>query len=172
MATSPSEYLNRVFPRRFLLRGTAVQSLVWTVCGTASLVAVLISAFLLLALIESQGYVELSSEPAAEFYSLFDDSADVSQESLEPGWDATPADAGLRAVAWNLRTRPIGGVAARICRFSSRVHETSAAFLTLLTTGFVSTLLALTFFELARRAAVATAAHTGHQLRESLHGTH
>ena len=169
MATSPSEYLNRVFPRRFLLRGTALQSLVWTVCGTASLAAVLISAFLLLVLIESQGYVELNSEQAAEFYSLFDDSAGVPQEPLEPGWDATPADAGLRAVAWNLRTRPIGGVAAGVCRFSSRVNGTSAAFLTLLTTGFVSSLLALTFFELARRAAVATAAHTGHQLRESLH---
>ena len=169
MTTSPSEYLSRVFPRRFLLRGTALQSLVWTVCGTASLAVLLISAFLLLALIESQGYVELNNEQAAEFYSLFGNSADLPKESPEPGWDATPADAGLRAVAWNLRTRPIGRVAVQVCQSSPRFHETGTAFLALLTIGFASSLLTLMFSELARRAAAATAVHTGHQLRESLH---
>lgn len=169
MTTSPSEYLSRVFPRRFLFRGTALQCLVWMALGTASFAALLVSVFLLIALIESQGRVNLSDEQAAEFYSLFDDSTAPPKESLEPGWDAAPADAGLRAVAWNLRTRPISRVASLLCRMFTGLHETGIAFITLLAIGFVTSILSLAFSEMARRSAAATAAHTGHQLRESLH---
>jgi len=169
MTTSPSEYLNRVFPKRFLFRGTALWGLVWTLLGSVALAVQLLSVLLLLALVESQGRVELADGQAAEFYSLFGDRESLPAESLEPGWDAAPADAGLRAVAWGARSRPISTVIVWLCRASTQFDETSSAFLTLLGMGFVSTILALGFYEQAWRVASGVATHTGHQLRESLH---
>ncbi len=169
MTTSPSEYLNRVFPKRFLFRGAALWSLAWTLLGSIALAAGLLAVLLLIALIESQGRVELVDDQVAEFYSLFGQSASVSAEPLEPGWDAAPADAGLRSVAWRLRSRPIGCVVASVCRMSSSFDQTGSAFLMLLVTGMACAVLALIAYEQGRRAAASVATHTGHQLRESLH---
>lgn len=169
MTTSPSEYLNRVFPKRFLFRGAALWSLAWTLLGAVALAAVLLAVLLLIALIESQGHVELVDDQVSEFYSLFGQSASVSVEPLEPGWDAAPADAGLRSVAWGLRSRPIGSVVASVCRMSPWFDQTGSAFLTLLVTSMACAVLALIAYEQGRRAAASVATHTGHQLRESLH---
>lgn len=169
MTTSPSEYLNRVFPKRFLFRGAALWSLAWNLAGSVALAAVLLAVLLLIVLIESHGRVELDGDQVAEFYSLFGQSEPVRAEPLKAGWDAAPADAGLRSVAWNLRSRPIGGVVAAICRVSPWFERTGTAFLALLLICMVCAILAILSYEQGRRAAVSVATHTGHQLRESLH---
>jgi ATP-binding cassette subfamily B protein len=170
MTTSPSDYLSRVFPRRFLLRGAALQSLVATAFGTLGLAVLLQLALLLLVLIETGGRIDLLDGQASEFYSLTGDPAADLPEIPEPGWDAAPADGGLRAVVWKLRDRPIAGAVAWCSRLSPPLlHSTTTAFLTLLVAGFLFTLVVFGCYEYASRAADAAATRTGHQLRESLH---
>ena len=82
MTTSPSEYLNRVFPKRFLFRGAALWSLAWNLAGSVALAAVLLAVLLLIVLIESHGRVELDGDQVAEFYSLFGQSEPVRAEPL------------------------------------------------------------------------------------------
>ncbi len=169
MSTSPSEYLNRVFPRRFLFRGAALRSLIWTALGTVTLAATLLSVLLLLSLLELQGQVSLDGASADDFYALFENGTEATAQASDPGWDSTPADAGLRAVAWKLRSRPIGGLVASICGLSAQFDETSPAFLLLLVMAAAGAFLTVAIFGHSRRVAGMAAAHTTGQLRESLH---
>ncbi len=170
MTTSPSEYLNRVFPPRLLFRGAALKSLLWTAFASLALAALLLVALLLLVLVETGGRVELLDGEAAEFYSLTGDPVVVPADAVEPGWDAAPVDGGLRAVVWKLRSRPIGRTVASCCRLSPRLlHATGAAFLTLLVAGFLIAILLLWCYECSLRAAGESATRIGRQLRESLH---
>lgn len=146
-----------------------MQSLIWTVLGTVALAGLLVLILLLMSLVETQGHVALSSDKVVEFHALFDDTPDISAEALAEGWDATPADAGLRDVAWGLRSRPIGRLAAWVCRRSHQFYQTESSFLTLLVAGLLLALLTAWCNGQARRAAGQCASHTGRQLRESLH---
>ncbi|MHC4880400.1 MAG: ABC transporter transmembrane domain-containing protein [Planctomycetota bacterium] len=169
MSTSPSEYLKRVYPRRFLFRGAALQSLIWTLLGTVALSATLVSVLLLLSLLQLQGRVSLDGASADEFYALFGTQSEAGGQESIRGTDAPPADAGLRAVAWNLRGRPVVGLVVWICGLSSHFDETGLSFLILLMLMSASAFLTVALFGHARRLAEMAAAHTTGQLRESLH---
>jgi ATP-binding cassette, subfamily B, bacterial len=161
------DMLSRLFPNRELFRGSALGACLWTVVATAALTGLLISAFLIIALLDSRGKVVLEPAEIAEFNSMF--ALEHDEPRSEPARSLALSDQGLRAVAWELRRHPMSVVLAGLTRQLELLQSTGSALGYLIATsllfGFLQGAILARGRELATRAAAKSAA----QLRESLH---
>jgi len=77
------DLLRRVFPIQQLFRGQSLWALVWCVIGMAAFAAVLVCAFLIVALLNSRGVVTIESRDIAEYQQLFASGTDTSGTDAE-----------------------------------------------------------------------------------------
>ncbi|NQV28149.1 MAG: ABC transporter ATP-binding protein [Rhodopirellula sp.] len=181
MSRQYPDLLRRVFPIQQLFRGQSLWALVWCVIGMAAFAAVLVCAFLIVALLNSRGVVTIESRDVAEYQQLFASGTDTSgtdaeNENADENENATQQPTpraipglGLKAVAWELRHRSWGQVLAWSCQRFTSLRATDSALNWLLVVGlalgFVYSTAMTQMVTLASRAA----GHTAGQLRHSLH---
>jgi ATP-binding cassette, subfamily B, bacterial len=163
------DLLRRVFPIRHLFRGYSLWALIWCVVGMAAFSAVLVSTFLIIALLNSRGVVTIESHNVAEYEQLFD-----SGPKGENAVDASPTPRaltglGLKAVAWELRHRSWGQLLAWSCQKFPRLQTTGSALTWLLAVGLAMGFLHSTAMTQMVTMASRAAGHTAGQLRQSLH---
>lgn len=163
------DLLRRVFPIRHLFRGHSLWALVWCVVGMAAFAAVLVSAFLVVALLGSRGVVTIEAHHVAEYEQLF-----------HPDTEPEPADTdnfsrleltglGLKAVAWELRHRSWGQMLAWFCQRFPGLQETDSALTWLLAVGLAMGFIHSTAITQSLTLAARAASHAAGQLRQSLH---
>lgn len=164
------DHLKRVFPIRQLFRGASLRTLLWSLLGTACFAALLLTIFLTVALLDSQGRLSISVNQKPTYIELFSaggfsDEA-IAEAARKP---LKMADVGLNAVGWQFRNRPFGNLIAGLCRNSQAMQATGSALFYLimygLLFGFALNAIMARVQTLTSRIADGTAS----QLRESLH---
>lgn len=170
MAAQNSDYLRRTFPPRELLRGNALVALLWSIVAAFCFSGLLFTLFLVFSLLASNGSVVLDPHQVSEFEQLFQTAQQDGGSSVVVY--AAPVeltDIGLKAVAWELRHRPISAPVAGLCRGSEVLQVTGSSLFYLLAVallcGFLLNAIAAHIRTLASRCGINVAS----QVRESLH---
>jgi ATP-binding cassette, subfamily B, bacterial len=168
--TQQLDHLKRVFPIRQLFRGASLRALLWSLFGTGCFAALLLTIFLIVALLDSQGRLSVSASSRKEYEFFFEpqtkSTEGIVEENLSP---LQMSDVGLKAVGWQFRHRPLGNLISSLCRRNRSLHTTGTALFYLiayaLVFGFALNAIVARVQMLTTRIADKAAG----QLRESLH---
>lgn len=169
MAVLPTDLLQRVFPTRRLFRGPALAAFILCIAG-----AVLFSGMVLLtsvvgALLDNQGRVVIEIDEIDEYNALFRAAGEPEIESkIVHTLPLTYSDLGVKAVAWELRNRPWGGLLVSLSRVNSLQKKNTALFY-LIAAVLILGLVNSAVMAYVRIFAGRAAAHSAGQLRQSLH---
>jgi len=169
VSTSPDQF-ERIFPVRRLFHGTALRACLWSVAGTFFYTGMVFVAFLIVALLDTRGEVNVTFSDASRFGDL------IGSESFAAGFPQTAADSpltlqsrGLFAVAWELRDRPLGNSIARLTRRFDVLQYTDSALFSLIALGLLLGLIQSAVMAHVRTLAARASVYLASQLRESLH---
>lgn len=161
--STPLDQLQRVFPVRQLFRGAALWAGVWSLLGTLALTGMVFSAFFVVALLDTRGNAEVEAVDATKFAEL------SGSELVESDRSRLHENIGLFAVAWEMRGRPFGELAARSARRFEFLQQTSSALFCLISLGLFLGLIQSALMAHVRTLAARASTQTASQLRESLH---
>lgn len=169
MAALPTDLLQRVFPTRRLFRGPALASLILCFVGAVLFSGMLLITSVVVALLDNQGHVILEIDEIPEYESHFrTESAPAGATAVIHNAPLELRDLGVKAVAWELRNRPWGGLLVSLSRIRTLQSTNSAMFYLIafvLILGLVNSAVMAYVKIFAGRAA----AHSAGQLRQSLH---
>jgi ATP-binding cassette, subfamily B, bacterial len=171
MPNHQSDMLSRLFPNREFFRGSALGAFLWSIVATIALTGVLVCAFLVVALLDTRGRVQLEPPEIAEFNALFSGSTDSLSETDLPyrAMSTTGQDQGLAAVVWALRRHPMSAVLAVPTKRLELLQSTGSALSYLMTAALFFGFLHGATLARARELATGSASRSAAQLRESLH---
>lgn len=156
----------RVISPRDLVRGPGLVAGAYLVAATACLSAMLWLLLAGLDLLESRGRVVVPAERAEDFARL------IGEDTVETPDDAGPTvatEAGLTHLAWWGRDRPVGAVAALVCRGLPAATANRGALVLLLLTVIPLGAVRAMCLARARRHAERTGRDAVTRLRRSLH---
>ena len=135
----------------------------------AAFAAILISTFLIVALLSSRGGVTIDTRDIEEYQRLFSTGSEHDRPEIVHASPLELPQSGLKAIAWERRHRSWGPFLAWLCRQYPTLQSTGSALTWLLAVG-----LAMGFIQSSSISHMATlasraAGHTVGQLRQSLH---
>ncbi len=185
MDSSALGAFRNVFPVGDLFRGKGLVAFCWAAAANVVFVALLLTGLLLIGLLHNEGRVYLPSADHDAYNALWnsvpprspdntdgDEPADAEAKPAETQPAALPSqqdDQGLRAVAWDLRSRWWGPAVIELTRSWSGFESTGMSLLFLVVTGLVLGFVHAVLMAQVTRTSGVIANKIVHQLRESLH---
>lgn len=144
--------------------------MLWSLLGTGCFAALLLTIFLIVALLDSQGRLSISAESIAEYEFFFEPLvASERPDFAQNGVALEMEDVGLKAVGWQFRHRPLGGLIASLCRTNQSMKSTGSALFYLIAYALVFGFALNAIVARVQTITTRVADKSAGQLRESLH---